>query len=338
MIILLIPLAVSCSEREEAYPVDYEQLSMEERIVIRFSHVVGESTPKGLAARRFAEIVKERSQGLIEVQVFSNGYLYGDGEEIEALSNDDVQIIAPATSKISTIVPEWSVLDLPYAFENADQLHSYLAGPVGEELITKLREKGFHTIAIWENGFKQISNRNYPIHLPNDLNALRVRIMPSQIIENQFKTYQAVPRRLEFNELYSLLAEGTVDAQENTLSNITSKNIHLLQEHLTMTNHGYLGYALLMNETFWNGLSDEVKQIIEEALSEVNEWQWDLARKINVDKLRYLEECNCIDIHYLSDEEEHVWENGFQSVYTYYIERFGSKYIEALPKYKEENN
>lgn len=334
---LSLALLFSCSN-SESYPADYEQLSKEERIVIRFSHVVGENTPKGLAARRFADIVKERSNGHVEVQVFSNGFLYGDGEEIKALTNGDVQIIAPATSKISTIVPEWSVLDLPYAFENADQLHSYLESSAGEQLIKKLQDKGFHTIAIWENGFKQISNRDFPIHLPDDLSALRVRIMPSDIIHNQFKVHKAIPNMLEFNELYTLLANGTVDAQENTLSNITSKNIHLLQEHLTMSNHGYLGYALLMNDTFWNELPEDVKQIIEEALLEVNEWQWNLARKINVDKLRYLEECNCIDIHYLTEEEEHVWENAFQSVYNYYIDRFGSKYIEALPKFKEENN
>lgn len=337
MIALLIPLLWGCSN-SKTYPQDFEQLSMEERIVIRFSHVVGENTPKGLAARRFAEIVKDQSDGRIEVQVFSNGYLYGDGEEIEALTNGDVQIIAPATSKVSTIVPEWSVLDLPYAFKNADQIHSYLDSSVGKELISSLQEKGFHTIAVWENGFKQISNRDYPIHFPEDLSNLRVRVMPSQIIENQFKVHQAVPRRLAFNDLYTLLAERMVDAQENTLSNITSKNVHLLQEHLTMTNHGYLGYALLMNESFWNELPEEVQAIIESALSEVSEWQWDLARKINVDKLRYLEECNCIDIHYLTEEEEHEWENAFQSVYNFYEERFGSKYIEALPKFKEEKN
>src|SRR5699024_10289857 len=115
---------VSCQMK--SYPKDYEQLSDEERIVIRLSHVVGENTPKGLASRYFAEKVKERTDGYVEVQVFPNSKLYKDGEELDALIDGDIQMIIPATSKITPLVPEWQVIDLPFAFADVYEIYDYL--------------------------------------------------------------------------------------------------------------------------------------------------------------------------------------------------------------------
>ena len=329
---LLIMIA-GCSS--ESYPEDFEQLSEDERIVIRFSHVVGEDTPKGLAARKFAQLVKEQSNGYVEVQVFPNGFLYKDGEEMEALLKGDVQMIAPATSKVTSLIPEWSVIDLPFAFDSNEEVHEYLDGPAGKKLISKFDGQGLHMLGVWDNGFKQISNRDYPIYGPEDLRQLRMRIMPSDIISKQFLTAGAIPKKIDFNILFHHLENGDVDGQENTLSNIASKNIHLLQNYLTMSNHGYLGYVLLTNKEFWDELPEPVRDIIMDALEDVSEWEWENAHKLNAQKLEELEKCKCIDIYHLSDEERRVWEEAFSPVYDYYKERFGSEYIDALPKHAE---
>ena len=322
--------------RSANYPTDYEQLSEDERIVIRFSHVVGEDTPKGLAARKFAQLVKERSGGYVEVQVFSNGFLYKDGEEMEALLNGDVQMIAPAISKVTSLVPEWSVFDLPFAFDDYDEVHDYLAGPVGQDLVSKFDSHGLLMLGMWDNGFKQFSNRDDPIRYPDDLKQLNMRIMPSDILHKQFSIIGAIPKKIDFNVVFHHLENRDIDGQENTLSNITSKNLHMLQNHLTVSNHGYLGYVLLMNKEFWDKLPEDVKKLILETLMEVSEWERETARQLNAKNLTELEDCQCIDIHYLTSDERQTWEEAFKPVYDYFTERFGAKYVEMLPKNKGE--
>jgi len=316
------------------YPKDNEQLSKEERIVIRFSHVVGENTPKGLAARKFAQLVKERSDGFVEVQVFPNGFLYKDGEELDGLLNGDVQMIAPATSKVTSLIPEWSVMDLPFAFNSMEEVNEYLSGKVGQELISKFDHVGLLSLGVWDNGFKQLSSRDIPIYHPEDLNQLKMRIMPSEIIYKQFSIAGAIPKEIDFNIVFHHLENGDIDGQENTLSNINSKNLYKLQDYLTISNHGYLGYLLLMNKEFWNELPENVKQIIIDSLEEVNEWERKIAYEVNEEKLKELEGCKCINIYHLSAKERQAWEEFYLPVYDYYIERFGPTYIHSLPKFK----
>ncbi|MBY0121750.1 DctP family TRAP transporter solute-binding subunit [Bacillus sp. S/N-304-OC-R1] len=332
-IVILIIILFGC--QSVPYPKDYEQLGADERIVIRFSHVVGEDTPKGLAARKFAQLVNERSNGYVEVQVFPNGFLYKDGEEMEALLQGDVQMIAPATSKVTSLIPEWSVIDLPFAFKSYEEVHEYIASPVGQELTSKFDNHGILMLGIWDNGFKQISNRNKPIYKPEDLKNLRIRIMPSDIIYNQFFSLGAVPQKIDFNTTFTHLERNDIDGQENTLSNITSKNLHFLQNYLTVSNHGYLGYVLLMNKEFWDQLPNNIQVLINDTLKEVSVWEAELAQKTNEEKLKELIECNCINIYQLTDEEKKAWEQDFKPVYEYFQEKYGDKYIKALPKYKE---
>lgn len=329
-LIFLTILLASC--QEHVYPTDNEQLSHEEQIVIRFSHVVGENTPKGMAAVKFAELIKERSNGHVEIQVFPNGVLYKDGEEMDALLRGDIQMIAPAISKITTLVPEWSVMDLPYAFKNTDEVHTYVESEIGQSLMTKLNAHNLFSMGVWDSGFKQLSNSIRPIKNVRDLNGLRMRIMPSDILAEQFSSVGAYPKRIDFNTVFHQLQKGTVDGQENTLTNITSKNLYSLQDYLTISNHGYLGYLLLMNHDFWNSLPNDVQSLLIETLEEVQKWEWQHAEKLTAEWLKEMEACDCIKIHYLSDKDIEKWESAFDPVYDYYADNYGKKYIQALPK------
>ena len=325
-----LTILIGC--QQQTYPTDNEQLSHEEQIVIRFSHVVGENTPKGMAAIKFAELIKERSNGHVEIQVFPNGVLYKDGEEMNALLRGDIQMIAPAISKITTFVPEWSVMDLPYAFKNAQEVHTYVESEVGQSLMKRLNKHNLISMGIWDSGFKQLSNSIRPIQNLTDLQGLRMRIMPSDILAEQFSIAGAYPRRIDFNTVFHQLQKGNVDGQENTLTNITSKNLHSLQDYLTISNHGYLGYLLLMNNEFWNSLPKNVQELLIDTLEEVQKWEWQQAENLSTERLQEMEACQCIQIHYLTEEEIEDWENAFKPVYDYYTENYGFKYIEALPK------
>lgn len=329
----VILLLFSC-QAPHSYPTDYEQLSENERLVIRFSHVVGEDTPKGMAARRFAELVKERSNDYIEVQIFPNGTLYKDSEELEALMSGDIQMIAPATSKLTHLVPEMSILDLPYAFRSLDEVHQYLQSNIGQQLTDKLQKKNLLSVGIWDSGFKQLSNNVRPIHTFSDLKGLNMRIMPSEILEKQFEVMGAYSKKIEFNTVFNELQKGKVDGQENTLSNISSKNLHSLQRYLTVSNHGYLGYLVLFNLDFWNSLSSEAQDILESALLEVQQWEWDLVNELNAQKLVEIEQCECVEIYTLPEDEKQLWEEAFKPVYRYYRIHHPIRYMEALPKFQ----
>lgn len=331
-ILLAVPFFIAACARYEDYPIDLEQLSEEERLVIRFSHVVGEDTPKGMAARKFAELIKERSNGRIEVQVFSNGTLYKDMEELDALMREDVQLIAPAISKLTDLVPELSIYDLPYAFDSLEEVHEFTESEAGNRLKNLLKKHNLIALGLWDSGFKQISNDTRPIEHYKDLKGIRMRIMQSDILAEQYHVVDAIPRKIDFNTVFQSLKKGDVEGQENTLTNITSKNLYSLQKYLTISDHGYLGYFLLFNYDFWKKLSKEDQQLIIDTLKEVQEWQWNLAKELNDQKLREIEDCQCIDIYYLSEEEKKDWEKRFSPVYDYYAHRYGEYYIRNLPK------
>lgn len=332
---LFLLLLSSCQKQD--YPVDHEQLSKEERVVIRFSHIVGENTPKGLAARRFARLVKERTDGLVEVQVFPNGNLYKDGEEMDALLKGDIQMIAPAMSKVTMLVPQWQVLDLPFAFNNIEEVHDYLNSHIGDGLITQLEEHGLHHLGIWDNGFKQFTNNVLPITKPEDLAGLRFRIMPSKVIHDQFMTLKAYTHTSSFNEVYHLLEDGEINGQENTYSNIVSKNLHLMQPHLTISNHGYLGYIILLNKDFWEELPKDIQMIIQDTFEEVTKWEMKKAKEINSSSLQDIKNCQCVEINTLTDQEKQLWEDAFYPVYQRFANRYGAEYIMELPKFNEVN-
>lgn len=333
--ILACTVALLTACQTNHFPVDHEQLSADERIVIKFSHIVGENTPKGLAARKFAKLVNERTNGFVEVQVFPNGYLYKDGEELDALINGDIQMVAPAMSKLSSVSPEWGVIDLPYAFQTSEEVREYLQGRMGEVLFHKLQMRGFHSLGIWDNGFKQMTNNIRPLIEPEDFSGLEFRIMSSSVLSSQFHHLSATTQTKSFNEVYQLLDNQEVNAQENTFSNIESKNLHSLQNYLTISDHGYLGYVVLMNDEFWSSLPEDIKPIIEETMEEVTDWEYKLAEELNEQSFNEIVKCECIDIHYLQEDEKQRWEKAFKPVYQEFEDRFGADYIKNLPKSKK---
>lgn len=315
-----------------SYPVDHEQLSQDERIVIRFSHVVGENTPKGLASRKFAEKINERTNGFIEVQVFANSNLYKDGEEVEALLNGSVQMIAPATSKMIPIVPELQVLDLPYAFRNAEEVQQYVNSPAGRVLERKLEEAGIYLLTYWPNGFKQMTNSKTILKNPADFDGLNFRVMATGVLSRQFELLGGSAQAETFDRVYTELEAKNINAQENTFSNIYNKNIYELQNYLTVSDHGFLGYFVLVNGEFWNGLTDENKMIILETMEEITEWETEIATKSNEESYKKLRECDCIEIYELTESERHTLENALSPIYDEFVQKYGSHYIDYLPK------
>lgn len=323
LLMILLTLVAGCQQRA----VDLEQVSYEERIVIKFSHVVAESTPKGQAANRFAALVKERTGGRVEVQVYPNSVLYKDGEEMDALYQGQVEMIAPATAKVAERFPLWQIFDLPFLFFSEKEVHRVMDGEVGQQLFQMFEQHKVKALSMWDNGFKQITT-TVPLRKLEDFRGIKFRVMPGSIVlERQFRQLGAESVPLAFNDVYRALEEGRVQGTENSASNIYSKKFYELQPYLTISNHGYLGYVVLVNGAFWESLPEDIKLIIEETMEEVTQWQREMAAKQNAADLESILASGKVEAWWLTPEEKERWRQMMVPVYEDFMHLGGSKLL-----------
>src|SRR5665213_4168786 len=237
-------------------------------IVIKFSHVVAADTPKGKAADKFKELAEKYTNGKVKVEIYPNSTLYKDKEELEALQLGAVQMLAPSNSKFGPIgIREFEVFDLPYILPDLNTLRKVTDGPLGERLLKLLDSKGMTGLAYWDNGFTQMS-ANKKLIAPADYKGLKFRIQSSKVLEAQFRTLGAIPQVMAFSEVYQALQTGVVDGQENTWSNIYTQKMHEVQKYATVTNHGYIGYVVVVNKKFWDGLPGDIRDQLSKAMKE----------------------------------------------------------------------
>lgn len=326
ILFLVLILLGGCSTRV----IDEQQVDKNEKIVIKFSHVVSENTPKGLAAKRFADLVRERTGGYVEVQVFPDSKLYKDGEEFEALKNGAVQMLAPATSKLSTLFPKWQIFDLPFAFSDLKTAHTLMDGYLGHELFTDLQRENYLGLAMWDSGFKQFTNNKHPLRKPADFQDLNFRIMTSDVLKDQFEELGAKAFPMPFNNVYQALENGTVDAEENTISNIFTQHFDHTQTYLTLSNHGYLGYVVLTNNEFWQGLPPQVRKILEDTLHEVTAWERERAGEMDQKQLREMEREDQMKITRLSLDERSQLQKALNPVYDRLSLEIGSDLVNRV--------
>ncbi|PLT47755.1 TRAP-type C4-dicarboxylate transport system, periplasmic component [Paenibacillus pasadenensis] len=311
-------------------PVDDEQTGFSGRHVIKFSYVVAENTPKGLAAQRFADLVEEKSGGKVQVQLFPNGTLYTEPDEQAALARGDVQMIAPAFSNLSTRMPEWSVMDLPFAFPTEKAVEEAFGGEVGSMLFKRLESRGMIGLAFWGNGFKQMTASDRPLEHPQDFRGLKFRILPSPIIDAQFRSLGAVTADIPFNSVYKAFESGTVDGGENTITNIYSKKFYQVQNYMTVSNHAYLGYAVVMNLSFWESLPSDVQGIIQEAMRETTGWANESAREMSRKELAEMRSGRLMSIIDLGEAERREWMDLWEPLYGQAEKLAGRELMDAV--------
>ncbi|WP_071396183.1 DctP family TRAP transporter solute-binding subunit [Bacillus tuaregi] len=309
---------------QEKMTVDEEQHGLKEQIHIVFSHVVAENTPKGLAAQKFAELVYEKTGGRVKVEVYPNGILYSDTEELKALNAGEIQMIAPSYSNMTEVVPEWRILDLPFLFRDYDHAKAVFTGETGKELLQFLDNNNMKGLAFWSNGFKQMTSSVHPLREPVDFKNLTFRVMSGDILKRQFQLLGAKPVTASFTDVYSSLENHQFDGQENTISNIYSKGLYQFQPHLTLSNHGYLGYSVIINSEFWNSIPAVIQKQIIEAMHETTLWNMEESKKMNEAQLEKMKEQADISIYELSNDSKARWMTKFQPLYQE-VERYMSQ-------------
>jgi C4-dicarboxylate-binding protein DctP len=304
-------------------------------IVIKFSHVVAEDTPKGRAAIYFKRLAEERTNGRVKVEVYPNSQLYKDNNEIEALKRGSVQMLAPTLSKFGPLgVPEFEVFDLPYIFDNDAEVHRVTLGPIGKSLLKKLEGKGIVGLAFWDNGFKQMS-ANKPLRVPEDCNGLKMRIQPSKVLKAQMLALGASPLPMPFSDVYQALKTGKVDGTENPASNFYTQHMQDVQKDLTLSDHGYIGYAVIVNKAFWEGLPPDIRAILEQAMAEATRFANDIASEANNDALDAIRKTGKTQVIALTAKEKAEWKRALVRVHREMEGTIGRDLIQAI--YKETN-
>ena len=306
--------------------------SAQSPIVIKFSHVVAPNTPKGQGADKFKELAEKYTNGKVKVEVYPNSQLYKDKEELEALQLGAVQMLAPSLAKFGPIgVKEFEVFDLPFILPNKEALNRVTTGPLGKKLFDLLGPKGMTGLAYWDNGFKVMS-ANKPLRVPDDFKGLKMRIQSSKVLEAQMRALGAIPQVMAFSEVYQALQTGVVDGTENTASNEYSQKMHEVQKYTTLSSHGYIGYAVIVNKKFWDGLPGDVRGQLEKAMTEATTYANSISQSENDDALAEMKKSGKTEIITLTADQKAQWRKALQPVYEEMASRVGKNVIDEFTK------
>lgn len=301
-------------------------------IVLKFSHVVAPNTPKGKGAEKFKELAEKYTNGKVKVEVYANSTLYKDKEELEALQLGAVQMLAPSNSKFGPIgVKDFEVFDLPYLLPNKAALRKVTDGPIGKAMLKKLDTKGMVGLAYWDNGFKEMS-ANKPLRMPEDYKGLKFRIQSSKVLEAQFRALGAIPQVMAFSEVYQALQTGVVDGQENTPSNMFTQKFHEVQKYTTLTNHGYIGYVVVVNKKFWDDLPADVRGQLEKAMAEATVYSNEISEKENVESLDDIKKSGKTELITPTAAESAAMRKAMEPLYQEMSSRVGKQLIDDVVK------
>ncbi len=300
------------------------------KTVIKFSHVVAEDTPKGKAANYFRELLNQATGGEVTAAIFPNSSLYKDKEELEALHMGSVEMVAPSLAKLGPLgIKDFELFDLPFLFDSYAALHKVTDGPVGADLMQRLNSTGLLGLAFWDNGFKQMS-ANRPLLLPEDFRGLKMRIQESEVIEAQMRALGATPDQIAFSDVYAALESGVVDGAENPASNFLTQQINKVQRYMTLSNHGYLGYVVLVKERFWHDLPGDVRQVVHDCLAKATAYANEIAKSENDVALVKIRQAGTTVLMELPPENREKWKAALAPTHAEFRRRMGSRLMDAV--------
>ena len=301
-------------------------------IVIKFSHVVAPDTPKGKGALRFKELAEQRTNGRVKVEVYPNSQLYKDKEELEALQLGSVQMLAPSLAKFGPLgLKEFEVFDLPFLFKDTAAFRAITDGPLGADLFKKLENKGIQGLAYWDNGFHIMSN-NKALHTVADFKGQKMRIQSSKVLDAQMRALGAIPQVMAFSELYQALQSGVVDGTEGVPSNFYTQKIFEVQKHITLSNHGHLAYAVIVNKPFWDGLPADIRTTLVGAMKDATTYANAIAATENAQALDKIKASGKTTVYTPTAAELTEWKKALMPVHKEMESRVGKATIDAAYK------
>ena len=302
--------------------------ALAEPITIKFAHVVTDNTPKGQGARLFKELVEQRLGDQVRVEVYPNSSLFGDADEMEALRENKVQLLAPSLAKFEPFTRQLQVYDLPFLFDDLAAVDRFQKRAKGRQLLQSMSAHNIIGLAYWHNGMKQLSATR-PLHRPSDARDLNFRIQHSEVLEAQFRQVGAKTSKLPFSGVYAALRSGQVQGAENPWSNIYSQKFHEVQPYIIETNHGVLDYMLVSNARFWYSIPHHLRVELEGIIDEVTYAVNRQAAELNVGDREKIRQSGYSQVLKLSSAEREAWRVAMEPVWRQFETEIGTDIIKA---------
>jgi len=302
-------------------------------MVIKFAHVVNESTPKGIAANNLRDRVNTEMNGKACMEVYPNSTLYNDDQVLEAMLQGDVQLAAPSLSKFEAFTKVFRIFDLPFMFKNIEAVDAFQNSDTGTAMKGAMARRGLQGLEFWHNGMKQFS-ANKPLLLPTDAAGLKFRVQPSDVLVAQMEALGASPQPMAFSEVYGALQTGVVDGQENTWSNIYGQKFFEVQDGITETNHGIIDYLVVTSTEFWDGLPDDVRTQLGTILAEVTADRNAVSTQVNEEAKQAIIDAGGV-IRTLTPEQRTAWVDAMKPVWAKFQDDIGADLIAAAQSYNK---
>ena len=296
-------------------------------ITLKLGHIGEPEHPYGQGADYFAKLVKERSNGAIEIKVYPSSQLGNQRDLVEGLTFGTVDMTLTGPAVLGNFVPEVAVFDLPFIFR--DVQHAYKAlDTVGMEVCKKGEERGIITLAIWENGVRHMTNNRNPVRVPADMKGLKVRVMEQPVYIEMMKALGASPTPMAMSELYTALQKGVIDGQENPLAHIATKRFYEVQKYISLTGHTYASEPVLISSFAWKKLSKDQQDLLRKAAEDTRDWQRQLCRDMEGKFMKIIVDSGKSEVN--DDVDKAAFAAATKSVWDIYTKRFGDSTIKAI--------
>lgn len=280
---------------------------------------------KGLEV--LAEQISEKTGGAITLEIFSDGQLGGEVDLIEGVSMGTIDMCVTSSSPVANYVTDFFTFDLPFLITDLNKAHEVMDGELGRGLLDQLSETGIYGLALWDNGFRNLTNSNIPVHALSDVSGMKIRVMENEVHQALWTALGAYPTPMAWGEVITALEQGTIDAEENPLNAIYSSGVYEVQKYITRTNHVYTAGVCMINQSLWDGFSDEVKEVFRESMEYATDWERDFVEKAEEEMAALLTEAGC-EINDVDNLEE--WSDAVSGLYETYSDKVNQELVEAL--------
>lgn len=316
MILLPVMLLTGCANADS-------------KIVLKLGHVANLEQPYHMASEKFAELVYERTNGEIEIQVFPNSQLGGQRELLEGVQFGSIDIAMTSSAVLGNFVPNAQVIDLPFIFRDAEHVYHVVDGPLAERLYEGAEKKNMKILSTWENGFRNIANTVRPVLTPDDMKGIKIRVFESQMYVDMFETMGALPTPMAMSEVFTALQQGTIDGVENAVVQMYASKYQEVIRYMTITEHTYNPQIVTMRLDKWNKLTEEQQQIIQQAAIECRDYNRQLAAEKTGEYLEKMIEQG-VEVTYLTPEQKEKFKEKMLPIWEPYYETIGKELIDAV--------